>query len=305
MNSFQALLETLKSPVLLAGNAATAYRDPCVLYDDGLFHLFFTLVETEPSGRVFLYVATTTTRDFRRFSPIVKITERNQRCNYSSPGSILRFDGLYQLCFQSYCRENGEKYGNARSRIFRSSSPDLLRWSPPELLRVKGPDVPEEQMGRMIDPFWFFDRGDSGKVWCFFKQNGISRAWSRDLVHWNFAGRMEGGENVCVVAAENCYYLWSSPANGIALRRSPDLEHWESPAPLITLGQSRWAWARGRLTAGFVLDLRGTPEIGKAMLFYHGTGPEDESVIFDTHACIGIAWSDDLLHWHYPGEESA
>lgn len=305
MSSFENVLNALESPVLLAGDAVTAYRDPCVLYRDGLFHLFFTLVETEADGRVFLYVATTTTRDFRSFSPVVKLSPRDQRYNCSSPGSILWFQGAYRLCYQSYCRENGEKYGNERSRIFSSSSPDLLHWSPPELLRVKGPGVPEEQMGRMIDPFWFFDREDPGKIWCFFKQNGISRAWSRDLVHWNFAGRMEGGENVCVVVADDCYYLWSSPANGIALQRGTDLEHWEKTEPLISLGQSRWAWARGRLTAGFVLDLRRTPEIGKALLFYHGTGPEDESVIFDNYACIGIAWSDDLLHWHYPGEEAA
>ena len=305
MNSFQKVLNALESPVLLAGNATTAYRDPCVLYHEGLFHLFFTLVETEREGKVFLYVATTTTRNFRSFSPIVKITQRDQQCNYSSPGSILRFNGLFRLCFQSYCRENGEKYGNERSRLFTSSSSDLFRWSPPELLRVKGDQVQEEQMGRMIDPFWFFDRDDPGKIWCFFKQNGISRAWSRDLIHWNFAGRMQGGENVCVVVAENSYYLWSSPENGIALRRGMDLEHLEPSEPLITLGQSRWSWARGRLTAGFVLDLRQLPEIGKALLFYHGTGPEDESVIFDNYACLGIAWSDDLLHWHYPGEESA
>ena len=302
MNSFPKTLEHLPGPVLLAGNARTAYRDPCVFYQDGVFHLYFTLVETEESGLVFLYVATVRTRDFLSFSPVEKMTVRDQRCNYSSPGSILYFNGLYHLCFQSYCRENGEKFGNARSRIYSCSSPDLLRWSQPELIRVKGPEIPEEQMGRMIDPFWFFDREDSGKIWCFFKQDGISRAWSRDLKHWTFAGRMDGGENVCVVASGDRYYLWSSPDNGISLRYGTDPEHWSCEQERITLGQKAWQWARGRLTAGFVIDLRSNPDIGRALLFYHGTGPGDESVIFDTHACIGIAWSDDLLHWHYPGE---
>ncbi len=305
MNAFQNDLESLKSPILLAGSDRVAYRDPCVCCKDGTFHLFFTLVETEPGGTVFLYVATTETRDFHSFSPIRKITVRDRRCNYSSPGNILFYNGSYHLCFQSYCRENGEKFGNERCRLFRSSSPDLHRWSPPELLPVKGPGVQEKRMGRMIDPFWFFDRKDPGKIWCFFKQNGISRAWSRNLKEWTFAGRMDGGENVCVVSADNRYYLWSSPENGIALQTSDDLEHWNSPGDPITLGQNHWDWARGRLTAGFVLDLRNNPDIGRALLFYHGIGPEDESVVFDTHACIGIAWSDDLLQWHYPGEESA
>jgi hypothetical protein len=40
--------------------------------------------------------------------------------------------------------------------------------------------------------------------------------------------------------------------------------------------------------------------VGKYLLFFHGSGPKDERVIFDTHACIGIAWSDDLLEWHWP-----
>ena len=36
----------------------------------------------------------------------------------------------------------------------RVSTPrDLENWSKPELLRVKGPDVPREKMGRMIDPY--------------------------------------------------------------------------------------------------------------------------------------------------------
>jgi hypothetical protein len=32
-------------------------------------------------------------------------------------------------------------------------------------------------------------------------------------------------------------------------------------------------------------------------MFFHGTGPEDEETIFDTHACIGVAWSFDLKNW--------
>ena len=30
----------------------------------------------------------------------------------------------------------------------------------------------------------------------------------------------------------------------------------------MTLGQENWPWARGRLTAGFVLDLRSGPAVG-------------------------------------------
>ena len=62
--------------------------------------------------------------------------------------------------------------------------------------------------------------------------------------------------------------------------------------------------AKGRLTAGFVLDCRNETAINvQYLMFFHGTGPEDEQTIFDTHACIGLAWSDDLIHWDWSGKE--
>ena len=70
--------------------------------------------------------------------------------------------------------------------------------------------------------------------------------------------------------------------------------HWQDACEVLTLGQAGWDWARGRITAGFVL-----PMGEEYLMFFHGTGPEDESVIFDTHACIGIAKSRDLLHWEW------
>ena len=71
---------------------------------------------------------------------------------------------------------------------------------------------------------------------------------------------------------------------------------------VITLGQKQWRWARGRITAAFVLDLRTNPTVGKALMFFHGsTHPEtDPRGGFDNYASIGIAWSDDLKHWDWP-----
>ena len=67
------------------------------------------------------------------------------------------------------------------------------------LLRVKGPDVPVEAMGRMIDPFLLQDAADPGKWWCFYKQNGVSMSLSRDLKQWTYFGRTEAGENACIL----------------------------------------------------------------------------------------------------------
>lgn len=184
-------------------------------------------------------------------------------------------------------------------------SRDLVTWSRPELLRVKGDAIPDAQAGRMIDPFLLRCDDDSGPLfYCFFKQNGISRSVSRDLIHWNFLGSCDGGENVCIIRDGDEFLMVHSPANGIAFRRSRDLVTWRD-CGCTFLGSAGWEWARGRITAGFLLDLRAEPEIGKILLFYHATGPEDETKIFDTHACIGVAWSDDLRRWEYPQEQKA
>jgi len=291
--------QAFRSPILLRGDAQTAYRDPAVYYHRGVFYLYFTLVETEADGAVFLYLAMTTSRNLVDFTPIRKLSPRDAAKNYSSPGNIIHFNDQFRLCCQTYCRENGEKYGNANSRIWLLRSHDLLHWSEPELMMVKGPDVSCAQMGRMIDPYLLEDKDEPGKFWCFFKQNGVSRSWSYDLQNWSFAGRSDSGENVCAMVVDNEYWLWHSPENGIGLMRSRNLVNWDHVRGSITLGQHKWPWAQGRLTAGMVLDLRTTPEIGKAIMFFHGTGPEDESVIFDQYACIGFAWSDDLVSWHY------
>lgn len=290
---------SFRSPILLRGDAHTAYRDPAVYYHEGCFYLYFTLVETEADGGVFLYLAMTTSRDLAHFTPVRKLSERDRSRNFSSPGNVIRHDGRFCLCCQTYCRENGEKYGNGNCRVWLRRSDDLIHWDAPELLRVKGDAVPDAEMGRMIDPYLLEDKDVPGKYWCFFKQNGVSLSCSRDLTHWTYAGYTESGENVCVEVVGGEYWLWHSPANGIGLMKSRNLSGWERSPELITLGQKNWPWAQGRLTAGAVADLRGVPEVGKALLFFHGTGPEDESVVFDTHACIGFAWSDDLLDWRY------
>jgi hypothetical protein len=77
--------------------------------------------------------------------------------------------------------------------------------------------------------------------------------------------------------------------------------HWIDNG-ITTLGQMDWDWAKGRITAGFVLDLRQEPHIRKALMFFHASRfPEDDPRGgFDNFASIGIAWSDDLILWSWP-----
>lgn len=301
-----SLLNTLSSPILFKGDAVTAFRDPAALYYAGRFYLFFTLVTTEADGSVYMVTAMAQSTDLANWTRPRPLTPRDPSRNFSSPGNIVRVADEWVLCLQTYPRPSGEKYGNGSSRLWIMRSPNLETWGEPELLHVKGPDVSNAQMGRMIDPFLLTERGadgtETGRWWCFYKQNGVSASWSQDnLATWHYAGRAESGENVCVLpdALRGGYVMFHSPENGIGMMHSNDLTHWETLG-FTTLGQADWEWAQGRITAGFVLDLRGEPAIGKYLMFFHGSGPEDETTMFDTHASLGLAWSDDLQHWEWP-----
>ena len=120
---------------------------------DGVFRLFFTLVETETDGTVFMYTACSKSTDLQTWTPPQKFTPRNQSLDFSSPGDIVRYDNEWVLCLQTYPRPDGEKFGNVDSRIWTMRSKDLEHWGPAELLQVKGPNVPRGDMGRMIDSY--------------------------------------------------------------------------------------------------------------------------------------------------------
>ncbi len=299
-------LNRLKSPVLFLGNEHTAYRDPAVLYQNGKFFLFMTLVEIEPDGFIYMYIAATKSKDLMHWSPLTKLTPRDQNLNYSSPGNVIRFHDEWLLCIQTYPRpgytiKQMPGYGNKDARLFILRSKDLENWSEPELLKVKGPDVAVDDMGRMIDPYLLEDKDEPGKYWCFFKQNGVSMSYTRDFINWTYSGHTESGENVCVLTDNNDYILFHSPPNGIGIKRSKDLKTWYNWGDLITLGQAGWPWAKGRITAGAVIRLSNNPK-ARYLMFFHGSGPLKETEgDFDKNASVGMAWSNDLINWEWPG----
>lgn len=285
---------TLPPPILLKGDAQTAYRDPAVIFHAGLFHLFFTYVD-DSEGGPWLFLAETTSADLLNWSKVRLLTPRDKRLNYSSPGNVVRDGDVWVICFQSYCRENGEKYGNANSRLFTMRSADLQTWSAPELLRVKGQNVPQNEMGRMIDPYLL---KVNNEWWCFFKQNGVSFSKSKDLKTWSFVGHADAGENACVIPYGSGYRLFSSPDNGIRVMDSDNLINWHTAMDDLTLGQAEWGWAQGRLTAAFVMERPEEMDLPPYLMFFHAS-QYSEHVAFDSYASIGIAFSDDLNHWYW------
>lgn len=298
-------LNALKSPILFAGDDHTAYRDPAVLFQNGTFFLFFTLVEIEPDGLIYMYTATSKSTDLVHWTNPHKLTVKNQSLNFSSPGNVIRYRDEWLICLQTYPRPGYAsaqmpKYGNQAARLYFLRSKDLENWSEPELLKVKGPDVAVGDMGRMIDPYLVEDKDEPGKYWCFYKQNGVSMSYTHDFKNWTYSGHTESGENVCVLTDNHEYTLFHSPSNGIGIKKSKDLKTWEDWGTLITLGQAGWPWAKGRITAGAVIRLSKNLN-AKYLMFFHGSGPLTETQgDFDKNASIGIAWSNDLINWDWP-----
>ncbi len=296
------MLASLQSPVLMSGDETTAYRDPTAIYHKGWFYLYFTLVQKE--GAIpYSYVAWSKSKTLSDWTPPKVITAKSSLLDFGSPGDIVRIGEEWVLCIQTYPRPHGERYGNADARIWTIRSRDLETWNAPELLRVQGNTVSEQKMGRMIDPYIIQDKDHSGIWWCLYKQDGIRLSRSSDFRSWVPVGKVSGGENPCIIVDRDEYVLFYSPANGIGVKRSQNLRDWIGDG-VITLGQSEWPWAAGRITAGFVTDLRRVPGVGRALMFFHGSrySEEDSRGGFDNFASLGIAWSSDLREWHWPGQ---
>ena len=304
----QNKLESFCSPIIFKGNDSVAYRDPAVLYHKKLFYLFFTMVKSEADGKVYSYTAMSTSKDLRKWSDKQLLTPRDQNLDYSSPGNVIRYKNEWLLCLQTYPRPNYyikdmPKFGTGDARIYIMRSKNLKRWSLAELLRVKGNEVSQKDMGRMIDPYLIEDKEEKGKWWCFYKQNGVSMSYTYDFKHWKYVGHTESGENVSVLNEDSTYILFHAPKNGIGIKKSTDLKHWEEFGNLITLGQKDWSWAKGRITAGTVMNLKNNANYGVYIMFFHGSGTlTEEAGDFDKNASIGIAWSKDLINWSWPNE---
>lgn len=302
-------LNAIRDVRIFCGNDTLAYRDPAVCYHDGTFYLFYSMMRIE-NDSIFSYVAESESRDLMAWTAPRILTPRNQQLDFSSPGNVVRVGDEWILCLQTYPRpdyttDQMPRYGSQASRLYIMRSRDLRSWSEPELMYVKGPGVCEADMGRMIDPYLLEDKDEPGKWWCFYKQRGVSMSYTYDFKTWTFAGHTDAGENVCVWVEDDEYVMMHSPKNGLGIKRSRDLKSWRDDEGLITLGQGTpgWEWAKGRLSAGAIIDGRQIKGAPRYLLFFHGSGPLTEAEgDFDRNASLGMAWSDDLVDWQWSGQ---
>ena len=275
--------------IIFKGNDRFAYRDPACCVHDGVYRLFFTVSEKD-GGYMYNRIGMSRSEDLQTWSEPVLLTKKDVRLNYCSPGNIICKDGEYILCFNSYPMPfpfAEKSAADETARLFTMRTKDFTIFTPPRLLNPKT-GTPEAEIGRMIDPY-ILECADGYRV--FFKQNGVSFSRSDDLESWQFLGHADGGENACVLKMEDGCLLIHSPQNGIAFSRSRDLENWQE-SHVTTLGQDRWDWAEGRITAGFAME---APEWSgyKYMMFFHGS----RNVYPETHgnASLAMVFTDDFM----------
>jgi hypothetical protein len=291
----------IKLPILFQGDEKFAYRDPAVIFSNNTFYLYFTLSENSSDGGYYNMIAYSKSTDLVYWTFPKIITPRDRNLNYSSPGNVVQYNDEWILCFQTYPTPNLETFGNIKSRLFIMRSINLEDWSEPELLRVKGNAIPDSEAGRMIDPYLIKD--EDGNWWCFYKQNGVSMSYSTDLLNWTYFGHAKAGENVTILKIADDYVMFHSPDNGIGVKRSKSLSKWGKDEQLLFLDQPNWDWSKGRITAATVIDLKNENGINKYIMFFHGD--QENKVLNLAHrgASLGIAWSDDLIHWEWPGKK--
>ena len=301
---------------IFKGDETVGYRDPAAWYEDGVFHLFITVCDPSVPR---MTIGHTTSRNLVDWSPIEYVLPMDKRFNWSSPGNIVKDGDERVLCFQKYPTPDATPtkvaFADDTARLYTIRTKDFKTWTKPELIMVKGPNVSEAEMGRMIDAY--IAKGTDGLWWCFYKQQqdksgkfskkarmGVPFSVSPDLKTWTQKGFTDGGENVCVLPDGDSggWLMLHSPGNGIGFKRSTDLVHW-TDCGMTVLGQKDWRWAKGRITAATVIDCRAVKGVGKYVMFFHGSGPRKEIEGDCYKNCsIGIAWSDDLKEWTWPGK---
>jgi hypothetical protein len=288
----------VRNPIVDREPAVSA-RDPAMVYHDETFRCFHTAVERS-DDRFRLFVDVADSADLTEWKIVQRLTHSD--LNFSSPGNVIRVAGRWILCVQSYPIAAGERYGSEDSRLWLMSSQDLTHWSVPTPLCPQGCQAGWTRSHRQIDPYLV---AHADRFWCFYKTDGcLGLLESADLVTWREASpdrpvlartdTPDGVtvENPCVLFDGNRFVLFFAPCRagrGIGVARSDDLIHWHD---VRYLDFPKLSWAPGGPTAAFVTASPAPP--GRWLMAFHGDreGPHG--------AALGLAWSDDLEHWHCP-----
>lgn len=309
-----------------------AIRDPAVAFHGGRFYVYYTYVDFRREGNIYISTHMRTTEDFVTWPRTHEVFGGPN--HYSSPGNVFRHpvSGRWAICIQSYPFGPGKDMGDERCRLFVAESDDLVTWSEPQVLVAEGAQHNYNDSVRQIDPYIVLD-GD--RAWCYYKTEGelgvlVSddglETWTEALPDRPAIGRShmptgETVENPYVVRHDGKWWLFVSPCSAprkIAYAVSDSLTDWPK---VEYLDFPDLPWAPHGPTAPAIVDLHVIRGAGDpASLKLRRTGHADSTglprwlMLFHGdceprntghEAALGLAVSDDLIHWIEPGDVKA
>ena len=294
---------SVNNPVISPRPGQIAVRDCALFNDRGVIHCFYTGVWWHGSDMV-THLEHRCTLDLHEWTE----PEMIGLPTLWSPGNVIKVGNRYcMVCqHQPVTMPNGDNpKGKMRHdcRLWLMWSDDLAHWSYPRIVMPSGceakwsPDSRRQIDGCLVE--------HDGRFWILCKQGNSSTGRmgllvSDDFEHWETVetdGPVIGPhntddpgglENPCIVKDGEeyvCFFpRYTKPA---ALLRSRDLINWYGLTELKIPMQS---WMLSRPNAPAVIDTRELN--GKWLMAFFSSNP---SVVMSAH--IGLAWSDDLIHW--------
>ncbi len=290
-------LQEIKNPILDLAPAVYP-RDPLLVEHQGVYHCYYSAVETRDAGFQ-LYLDEIRSTDLAHWSVPRRLLDDSQ--GFSSPGSMIRHNGRWIMALQSYPIAPGQDWADDSARLWILESDDLEQWDAPRPIKPEGCTANWARSPRQIDPCVV---AHDDKFWCFYKTGGqLGLLVSPDLQYWEEAlpdrpviSRKDTPdestlENVCLVKDGAEWHMFFSPCRegrGIGTARSSNLLDWYD---IRYLEFPEIRWADNGPTAPMVLDQR--ERLGVWLMVFHGERRRESP----HGAALGLAWSRDLDQW--------
>lgn len=306
----------LRNPILSSPDAAE--KDEAIVWYAGRWHMIFSYARhdrTAPGG-VRWDIATATSTDLSHWSAAELWPRQPEALGTASPDVVRAPDGLFVVTYQS----DPGQVGGAQDRLYYRTSRDLEHWSAPHPLAQNLAPAPRDRMidgalaftgggailgfkwgttgGTQVFEIAWSPRGSLAGPWQLVGRPDVS-VYGQTVENYEFVG--VGGHWDLVATTNILDQPWLFTLAGDPARPSGWLR-WDKGRQL-EVPAGRWDSAPGLSSVTHEVDnsafLCVDPADGTDYLLYAGS---DELTQFGGwgHAEIGIAASNDLVHWKTP-----
>lgn len=290
--------QKLSNPVLK--HDYWSYKDPCMVWKDGLFYLFFSVFSPGNRSQVMHLIS----EDLVTFSDPVFLWGENDS-GYCSP-DIQFIDGMYYLTYQSW--DPRPEQQKSHVKLWYSMSKDLVNWDVKHRQIAANLNVDQ----RAIDPGIAKHRDRWYCAWKQWQVPLIATADSLDSDNWELLGRFADAadttENAQFFKVDGRWHvIYQSPNDGTKIYRMQgsgdsvdDWRHWEDEDVTLPRQEGFNDFSQGG--ALFIADWREHDGFFYTILHarYMESDPENPNM----GHWLGIARSTDLRTWEFPGQRA-